>query len=547
MAGIREQFVETAFEAPRGHLELRVAKIQAEVLDVDRIGRADSFYDFGGTSLQAIRICARVERDVGCKALPVWLFESDVLSDFVERIEAAVAPSAEHAHDVRGNGTVTALSDAQAHYRLSFAQQRLWLMDQLKPGTDYNVFEAHSLRGDLNVQALRAALGDATARHTSLRTTCYAMDGVPYLRVADSSAASFELKEVAAATDADLTSVIQREAHQPFDLETGPLLRMKLLRLGAAHHILVVVAHHIIVDDRSMEILWRDLSIYYRARANDVNVTLAPLTLDYANYAACQRDKLRGEALETLVDHWRSRLEGSPLVLELPTDMPRTEMRESANALVRFYLPAATAQAVTDLAAKAHATAFMVLLAAFSVTIRFAAGQGDFLIGAFAANRSSAETEDMIGLFVNLLPLRIKCNDGSAFIDLISQVRSTALETFRDQELPFDQLVAVLRPPRELTRNPVVQVAFESFGSRSNRLSLPGITSTLIDEGQGGNALDLLVIIEQNGDGLSGELHYRADLFKESTALGLAESYTRILSAATIQPDRMISDLRTIS
>ncbi|HET9899084.1 MAG TPA: condensation domain-containing protein [Streptosporangiaceae bacterium] len=525
----REQYADNPFEAPGDPLESQVAKILAEVLDVDRIGRSDSFYDFGGTSLQAIRICARVERDIGCKALPVWLFEYDVLADFVQRLDRAAATAPEPA------------SRPQARHQLSFAQQRLWLADQLAPGsTDYNAFELHRLIGDLDLPALRGALADTIARHETLRTTFYAEDGVPYQRIADNLEVPIE---VITATDAQVQAAVEGQTRKPFQLEHGPLIRLTLLRVDPAHHLMLLVAHHIIIDDWSLAVFWRDLCAYYQARTGGLPAELKPLALQYAGYATRQRTSLQGETLNEYLDYWRDQLHGAPLLLDLPADFPRAERQGVSDAVTEFTLPAQTARAVVNLAAEARATTFMVLITAFGVTTSIMARQDDLVIGTFAANRHAVELEDLIGLFVNLLPLRVTCAPTLTFAELLAQVRSTALEAFRHQELPFDHLVGALRPPRDLTRNPVVQVAFQSFGSRAGRLALPGITSTLLAEGQGGNALDLLMTIQESGDELAGELHYRADLFTTATAGEFAASYAAILAEVTSHPDRTLEEL----
>ncbi len=530
----REQFVDTEFEAPKDPLESLVAKIQAEVLDIDRVGRSDSFYDFGGTSLQAIRICARVERDIGCKALPVWLFESDILADFVQRLDGTAAIAPEPASS----------SAADARLRLSFAQQRLWLADQLAPGgADYNAFEVRRLTGGLDVPALSAALADTIARHASLRTTFYEHDGVPYQRVNEDFDTPFELLSLASSDAGEVRATISRQTRAPFRLDEGPLIRMSVLRFGPAHHIVLLVAHHIIIDDWSLEVFWRDLGAYYRARTGHAPAELAPLPIQYADYAARQRTSLRGETLDSYLEYWHGQLEGAPLQLDLPTDYPRSERGERSDAIAEFRLPAQTARSVAKLASEARATTFMVLLAAFGVTTSLTARQDDLIVGTFAANRHFVELEDLIGLFVNLLPLRIRCGGDLTFAELLAQVRSTALGAFRHQELPFDHLVAALRPPRDLTRNPVVQVAFQSFGSREGRLTLPGVAGTLLAEGQGGNALDLLMTIQESGDELSGEIRYRADLFAAAAIGEFTARFAAVAAEAASRPDRKLAEL----
>jgi hypothetical protein len=560
MIECREQFLDSSYEEPRGELEAALATIVANVLEVDRVGREDSFYDFGGTSLQAIRICARIERDLGYRIMPVWLFESDVLAEFAARVAAAtplaatsdgeketpdnLSPYALTADAARGTAGESGADDRG--HPLSFAQQRLWLLYKMSPES-YSVSEAHRLEGDLDIAALRGAMADVAARHAMLRTTFREVDGVPFQVIASDIAVPFEVIAVPGGPGGDRASAARDEIARlyatPFSLEEGPLLRLTLLTLDPGQFILVLTAHHIAVDERSIEVFWRDLAAFYRSRISGEPTGLRPLPARYADYAAAQREARDRGDFAAHLDFWRSQVAGVPASLELPTDFPRSDPDVLVSEVARFSLPATTACAVADLAQGARATTFMVLLAAFGVTVSRLAGRDDLLIGIFASNRANTDLEDVIGLFVNVLPVRITCSGDPTFAELLAGVREAALAAYSHQELPFDHLVTAVRPPRDPTEHPLVQVGFQAFGSRSQRLSLPGTTSSVAGEEQTGNMLDLMMIIAEDEGGLAGELHYRADLFSPATARALADRLAQAITVLAGDPGRRLSDL----
>jgi amino acid adenylation domain-containing protein len=506
---------------PRTETEKRLAEIWETVLDLSPVGVHDGFLDLGGQSLAGTRICARVRQAFCCRLSLDELMTTATVEQLAMVIESTEPEQID--------GSIAVAENAP----LSFAQQGVWLADQIRPGnTRYNLFEAYRVRGDLSETALRQALSDVIARHDSLRTTFQQVRGVPYQVVAPEVALPFTV----VGTD-DFESAVDTEISRPFSLAEGPLLRMTLVRLAADDHVVIVVMHHIVSDDWSLDVFWRDLSACYQARLAGTPGDLAPLPAQYADYATRQRDSLRAD--EHLA-FWRNALAGAPLVLELPVE-PDPDSG-SSEAVVTFTLPAATSSAVSALARSAGVTTFMTLMAAFAATIHLATGKDDFLVGTFAGNRSAVDTEDLIGLFVNPLALRMDCSGDRSFTQLLSRVRATALDAFRHQELPFDQVISALRPPRDLTRHPVVQVAFQALGSR-DRLVLPGLSTAGVRAGQGGNSFDVLAIVRENDGTWDGELHFRPEKFGIRTAQALADSFTRIVTLVTQEPNRRLSGL----
>ncbi|MFD3582413.1 amino acid adenylation domain-containing protein [Streptomyces sp. NPDC058683] len=537
-----------AYLAPRTETERQLVAVWEDVLGRTPVGVRDGFLDLGGHSLAATMICARVRRALDCELTVEDLLTAPTVEELAAVVDGADSRPGRPAPV--GAGRARESSGKPEWYQPSFAQQRLWLLDQMNPGaTDYLMLDAYRLRGPLDVAALRQALDDTIARHDILRATFTAADGVPRLVIREEVP-----EEVFAAIEADAgrneadreeatRKVIDSELRRPVRLDHGPLLRLTLLRLDETHHVAVLVIHHIVADDWSLEIFWRDLAAHYRAGTTGTPVELTALPAQYTDYAIWQRSGAHAEELRDRLERRRAELKGVPDVLGLPTDLPRTAPRLSADATVGFELPATSVRAVHDVARAAGATPFMVLLAAFAATLAGLAHQDDFLIGTFAGNRTAIETEPLVGLFVNTLALRMDCDGDPVFAELVGRVRSAALDAYRHQELPFDHLVSALRPPRDLTRNPLVQVAFQLLGPASGRLSLPGVAVSPVRSSQGGNALDCLVTLREEGERLIGELHYRADLFTAATAEAIAARLTRTMIRAAEQPGLRLSDL----
>lgn len=526
-----------SYLAPRDDIEALLAGVWAEVLGVPRVGVRDNLYDLGGHSLSATSICARARR-----LLDVELSVRDVLTTMtVERLAAVVTQRG--AAPAAAPVLVAGDEPADARRPLSFAQQRLWLLDQMSPGgSDYNMSEAYRLLGAVEPAAFGAALTDVLRRHAVLRATFHADGGVPYQVIAEDFKTPFEVV-AAPGSEEDVRAVLDREVHRPFDLAEGPLLRMTLLRTGTDRHVLLLVVHHIVTDDWSMEVFWRDFSAAYAARSTGAPAPLAPLTAQYADYADWQRRSLRGKARDGHVAYWREQLEGAPLVLDLPTDLPRAERGGSRDSMVTFEVPGDAGDAVAAMARNEGATPFMVLLTAFAALLARVSGADDLLVGTFAGNRTTVETEQMIGLFVNTLPIRARCAGDPEFTGLLQRIKAGALGAYQHQELPFDQVVSMLRPRRDLTRTPVVQVGFQTLGTTAGRLGLTGVTVEPMLRAQGGNALDLLLNIYEDAGRIAGELHYRDDLFTEETARALAGRYARIVTAAVEDPAVRLTEL----
>lgn len=505
--------------APRTATEHALADIWQDVLDVTSVGVRDAFLDLGGQSLSATMICSRVRQALGAELTMDALLTAGTVERLGRIVDEAATPA-----------TRIPPSTRPGHdFPLSSAQQQLWLLDRMAPGrADHNLYESYRLRGDLDADALRLALADTTARHAALRTTFHERDGLPYQRIEQGVPVLLERLEVAAP---DVAAAIGEAANEPFSLAEGPPVRMRLLRLGPGDHVVVVVIHHIVADDWSMDVFWRDLCAYYAARTSESAPELAPLPIRYADYACWQREHPPG------LEYWLEHLKGAPLELELPADHPRG--MPGREAVVELRLPEQTMRAVAATSKAAGATAYMTMLAAYAATVGLACGRDDFVLGTFVGNRTSVETENLVGLFVNPLALRMSWEGDPSFTELLSRVREVALGAYRHQDTPFDQLVAALRPRRDLTRNPVAQVGFQSLGAPSRRVTLPGLECAPVLAGQSGTTFDLLTIVRDD----LVEVHYRPDLFTEQSVRGFGDRFAAVLATTAGQPEIRLSCL----
>jgi hypothetical protein len=346
---------------------------------------------------------------------------------------------------------------------LSFAQQRLWFLDQLEPGSAfYNVPTAVRLQGQLNIEALDRTLIEIVRRHEVLRTTFKSINGQPVQVIAQAQRLAIPLIELSESDEDEreqrVRELIDAETQTPFDLSAGPLLRVKLLRLGAEEHIVVLTMHHIVSDGWSMGLLLNEVATLYRAYSAGEKSPLAELSIQYADYAVWQREWLQGEVLEAELAYWREQLGGELPVLELPTDRPRPAVQSYRGAREFFRLEAAAAGALRQLSRAHDCTLFMTLLAAFQALLYRYSGQEEILVGTDIAGRNRAEVEPLIGFFVNQLVLRGQLSGQMSFVHALQGVRESTLGAYAHQELPFEKLVEELQPERDAGRSPLFQV-----------------------------------------------------------------------------------------
>jgi amino acid adenylation domain-containing protein len=429
---------------------------------------------------------------------------------------------------------------------LSFAQQRLWFIDQLEPGSyAHNILTAVRFTGELDRSALGRSIDEIVRRHESLRATFQVVDGQPVQVIAEGwpnllqniSLESFAESE----REAEVLRLANSEVLKPFDLQKGPMLRATLMRLSEREHVLLFTMHHIISDGWSRGVLIREFSTLYDAYLQGKPSPLEELPIQYADYAAWQRERLRGELLEKELGYWTKQFEGFNSVLELPTDRVRPAIQTFHGARHHFALPPQLTARLEELALREGATLFIVLLAAFKVLLMRYARQDDIVVGTPVANRSRVETEDLIGFFANTLALRTDLSGDPSFRELLARVRQVAVGAYAHQELPFERLVEELRPERDLSRTPLFQVMFLLDNTPLETLKLGHLKVNPIEFAGRISPFDLSLHLEQRADGVKGAFEYNTDLFEASTIARVTECFLQLLGGIVALPDERLS------
>ncbi|HEX3129772.1 MAG TPA: amino acid adenylation domain-containing protein, partial [Thermoanaerobaculia bacterium] len=534
---------EKVYVAPETPTERGLAAIWAELLGVERVGIDDGFFHLGGHSLLATRLVTRV-RDVFGVGLPLRaVFESPTVRELAARIDAAARSGVLAGPAARRSGPQAVLS---------FAQERLWILDRLEPGNPiYNMPMGLRLSGRLDVLALERSIGEIVRRHEVLRATFHERDGEPVQTLAAPAPWRLPLVDLAGLAaetrEAEARRLGRREASTPFDLARGPLLRTLLLRLDGEEHGLLVNMHHIVADGWSFGILERELEVLYpafRQGLTSPSPEIPELPLQYADHAAEERERLRGEAVEEQIRFWREELAGAPAVLDLPVDHPRPAVRTHLGGHATAVLPATLNEALKALGRRHHATPFMVFVAGFQALLHRYTGQPDILVGTPVANRDRLEVAGLIGLFANTLVLRGRPVLAAGFRGFLEQVRATALAAFARQELPFERLVDALHVERSLAHSPLFQVMFAHQTSLVEPLRLPDLRASHLEVAITRAKFDLtLNLTEVAGGTLEVDLEYAAELFEPATARRILGHLETLLAGVAADPDRRIFDL----
>ena len=432
---------------------------------------------------------------------------------------------------------------------LSFGQERLWFLDQMGlVGAAYNRLITLSLSGHPDKKGLEHAFSELLRRHEILRTRFEETDGIPYqvidppkpLRV---QRVDFSGIADRGARDGELQSFMQLELQHRFSLAKGPLIRVLLVNMGGDEYTLLVTLHHIISDGWSIGVLLREIGALYESYVCHRPVELRALPIQYADFSLWQRRRMKGEVLQWNLSYWTQQLAGAPLQLDLPTDRPRPAMESFRGGVARFQISRDTSHALEEFAKQEGLTLFMVLLTAYQILLARWSGKDDIVVGSPSAGRVSAETEELIGFFVNTIALRTKLEETQTTRQLLKAVRETTLGAFAHQDLPFDRLVEELHPERDLARQPIFQVllAFQNFPHEE--LSLSGVTCRSIDTDHLTSKFDMSLYLYQVDGAISGLFEFSADLFNHDTINRMAGHFKRILDSIYLAPDRLIEDI----
>jgi len=537
------QWQQREFVEPRSELEQQIAAIWCEVLGLERIGLTDDFFALGGHSLLATQIVSRTRQACNVELSLRVLFDASELQAFAEQVRLI-----QQAGDSNRQLPIESVDRSQP-VPLSYSQQRMWFLWQLEPDSPaYNVGGMARLRGVLDVSRFEAALHALIARHETLRTTFPSVNGVAFQQVHAESALQMQWQDFSALNEGDrqhrLQAFADAQAHQPFDLERGPLLRACLVKAAEQEHFLVLTLHHIVTEGWAMDIFARELSALYEAFIDDRESPLAPLPVQYLDYSVWQRQWLESGERQRQLDYWTEKLGHEHPLLELPGDRPRPAVQSHRGGLYRFELGDELAAHVRRFNAEHGLTLFMTMTAALAVLLYRYSGQQDLRIGAPVANRIRPESEGLIGAFLNTQVLRCQLNGQMSVADLINQVRQTVIEGQSNQDLPFDHLVEALQPPRSAAYNPLFQVMcnVQRWEFQQSR-RLAGMTVDYLVNDAQATKFDLNLEVTDLNQRLDCCLTYSCDLFDEPRIARMAEHWRNLLRGLLADPQQRLSEL----
>jgi amino acid adenylation domain-containing protein len=541
-----DAFARQRYEPPATDTELALAELWSGVLGVERVGRWDHFFELGGHSLRAVQVISRVRQVLGAEVALGELFERPVLADFARGLEDAA----------RSNLPAIEPADRGGRLPLSYSQQRLWFLEQLGGmGGTYHIPKRLRLRGVLDAGALGRALDRIVERHEALRTVFQRVDGEPVQRIAPAGGFRLAAHDLEGHADAaaELRRLVAEETREPFHLEHGPLVRGRLIRLAADDHVLLITMHHIVSDAWSTGVLIHELNVLYRAFRDGAADPLPPLPVQYADYAAWQRQWVEGEVLEAQAAYWTRTLAGAPELLELPTDRARSARQDHAGAWLGVELDEELTAGLRALGQRHGATLFMTLLAGWAAVLGRLSGQAEVVVGTPTANRGRREIEGLIGFFLNTLALRVDLAGSPTVAELLARVKARALEAQQNQDIPFEQVVERVQAARSLAHSPVFQVMFTWQNTPRDELRLPGLELRPLEgsalEGaasEGTAKFDLSLAMWEAEGRIAGRVEYATALFDPETAERFASYLRRVLEAMVADEGARVDQLELL-
>ncbi|PMB44418.1 non-ribosomal peptide synthetase [Fischerella thermalis CCMEE 5201] len=529
-------------------LEAYLIEQEARVLAIapDDINPEEPLSTLGLDSLKVFELKNRVEVDLEVEVSVADFFEGISTRSLVTKILAQMTT------DGLPSVSLTQQEKNTSIHPLSFTQQGLWFINQLTPDTPtYNIPIVISFKGCINLAILQDSLNEIIRRHEVLRTSLTVVDGQPVQVINQAVPLTLAVEDLRLFSENERTQVAQRLAselaQQPFDLSAQSLLRAKILQLNDKNYYLIITLHHIIADGWSISILLKELTVLYEAFSSGKLSPLPELPIQYRDFVNWQRKWIDSERIQPLLTYWKQKLQGELPVMNLPIDRPRSRVQTFKGAQAKLVLPETLRKELRNLSRQQGVTLFMTLLAAFKVLLYKYTGQTDILVGSPIANRNRAEVESLIGFFVNVLVLRTNLSGDLSFQDLLARVKSTALEAYVHQDLPFEKLVEELQPSRDLSYNPLFQVMFVLQNLPKPNLSLSDISVTCEEGYNGTSKFDLTLFMEDSESGLVATCEYNTDLFNADTITRMLEHFQTLLSSIVSNPEQRISDLQLLT
>ena len=542
-----EEAVDAQFIAPgtQTPIEEIVLGLYCEILGVGQISIHESFFDLGGHSLLATQVISRIRAAIGVELSVRSLFETPSVAGLAREIARHLCGGEER--------TIPPLVPVlrEQDLPLSFAQQRLWVQEQLVSDRSAYVSPVVvRLHGPLHVAVLEQCLQAMVRRHESLRTTFVAHSGQPIQVIHTDLYIPLTVIDLQMADEKErareVFHLLSISLHQPFALSQGPLLRIGLFRLQEQEHIFCMMVHHIVFDGWSMSIFLHELSLLYRAFLQRRPSPLPPLTLQYADVALWQRDWLKGEVLDRLINYWSMQLAGA-VPLQMPTDRPRGAIVQDRGALYPLMFSAPLGQELLALSREVGVTLFMTLLTAFNILLYRWTRQQDIVVGTDIANRTQASTEQMIGFFVNLLPLRIRLSAQATFREIVRQVCATVLDAYAHQDLPFDKLVEALQLERKPGQIPLINVLFVLNNMPQPSLTLPNVAISPVDIEVQTAKFDVALFLMERGEEFVGYVNYRTELFDAEIIAALVRHFEVLLHSIVAAPETAVELLEMLT
>ncbi|MEQ8464529.1 non-ribosomal peptide synthase/polyketide synthase [Coleofasciculus sp. E1-EBD-02] len=538
----RESEQRSEYVAPSNPMEEMLALLWAKVLKIERVGIHDNFFELGGHSLLATQLVSRIRNSFNVELPLRELFGAATVAQLTQVIGQLQQQDSNRAIPA----ILPKVNDVEAP--LSYAQQRLWFLDQLDPNrATYNIPMTLRLLGRLNVAALEQSLQEIVQRHQALHTNFIAVDGQPRPIIktgTDWTVSIIDLQHLPTSEQKiEAEKIAQEQTTLPFDLANDSLIRATLVRLNETEQWLSVCMHHIVSDGWSMGVFVEELTALYEAYVKGSPSPLTPLPIQYTDFAVWQRQWLQGEVLQSQLNYWQQQLADAPELLVLPTDRPRPAMQTFVGAYQKFTLAAELSQKLTELCQEQGVTLFMMLLAAFDTLLYRYSSQTDILVGTPIANRNHSEIEGLIGFFSNTLVMRSDLSDNPSFSELLTQVRQTAMDAYAHQDLPFEMLVEALQPERNLSHTPVFQVAFVLQNTPIAEVELSGLTINEVPIENAIAKFDLTLGMQKNDTEIEGVFEYNRDLFDASTIERMVGHWVTLLESIVAYPQERVSQL----
>ncbi|MCH8619393.1 non-ribosomal peptide synthetase [Undibacterium sp. TS12] len=540
---------QTGYVAPRTKIEAELAVIWSNILGLDQVGVTDNFFELGGHSLLATRLTSKIRAEFRVDLALRVVFEAPTIEQFAERVQSSLQSAS--------NESESALIHVRpANIPLSFAQERIWFIEQINQGTSlFNMPNAVRLSGELDTHALETAFNEIIIRHEILRTRFLVSNGIPEQVVEPHRHLTLRYLDLShfpsGERDANLAAQLATSSNQAFDLAVAPLMRIDLYKIRENDHVLLLNMHHIVSDGWSTNLVVHELSELYSAACAGTQATLTQLTMQYADFAIWQRNWLQGEKLNLQLNYWEAKLAGAP-TLQLPLDHPRPAAQTFVGQACKFTIGTAISEPFTALCRAADVTPFMGLLAAFSVMLAKLSNQHDISIGTTIANRNRSETESMIGFFANLMVIRTNLSHVSHFHELLEQVRDITIDAYANQDVSFHQVVERIQPKRDTSRSPLFQVNFVlhntsdpsyTEASADQTVKFAGLTVESVDNEFYVAQYDLSLHVVERSVGYDCTLLYNSDLFDPDTITRWANYFEHLLTSFITSPKTCLTAL----